>query len=401
MKRFKLSAMMFLQFMYIAVFFPQLAAYLTNIKVEGNMLPTIMATMAWGALLSPIIGMIADRLMNAEKVLAILNYIVAVFLVVAGNTSNHYILFVSLLIAMAAYMPTWGLTSSIALAHSTPEEFPTIRVFGSIGWAAAAIFAIAGKYLFDISIDGTNIPLYCAASVALVSAVFAHVLPNTPPAAKGQPMSVIDALGLRAFSLLKDRNAIILILCACAWMFAFVIYWLYFSKFLAYLKVEDITFSLNMGALSEILFLLLLPIILKKWGFKLAIILGLIGMLARYVICIFAENIAGIYWGAIILQGVVFGFFFIAAQVYFAKKAPPALQAQAQGLFFCLILGVSQIIGSYFTNALISSHTEFSTNASEVVGKIDWQSIFTIETFITASILIIFTLLFKNDTKEA
>lgn len=64
--RFKLCTMMFLQFMYIAVFFSQLAAYLTNIKVEGYMVPTIMATMAWGALLSPIIGMVADRMMNAE-----------------------------------------------------------------------------------------------------------------------------------------------------------------------------------------------------------------------------------------------------------------------------------------------------------------------------------------------
>ncbi len=392
---------MFFQFMYIAVFFSQLAAYLTNIKVEGYMVPTIMATMAWGALLSPIIGMVADRLMNAEKVLAILNYLVAIFLVIAGATSNHFVLFISLLLAMAAYMPTWGLTSSIALANSTPEEFPAIRVFGSIGWACASIFALAGKWIFDVSIDGTNVPLYCASAVAIVSAIWAHFLPQTPPAAKGQPMSVIDALGLRAFSILKDRNAIILILCACAWMFSFVIYWLYFSNFLSYLKVEDITFTMNLGAVSEISFLLALPVVLKKWGFKTAILLGLVGMLARYITCMFAEDVAGIYWLAIILQGIVFGFFFIAAQIYFAKKAPPELQAQAQGLFFCLILGVSQILGSYFTNSLISSYTTVSTIAGEVISKIDWNGIFLVETIITASILVVFAVFFKNDTKES
>ena len=395
--RFKLCTMMFLQFMYIAVFFSQLAAYLTNIKVEGYMVPTIMATMAWGALLSPIIGMVADRMMNAEKVLALLNYVVAIFLVLAASTDNHLLLFVFLLIAMAAYMPTWGLTSSIALANSTPEEFPTIRVFGSIGWACASVFALTGKWVFDVVIDGTNIPLYCASIVALVAAVFSHFLPSTPPSAKGQPMSIVDALGLRAFSLLKDRNAAILAVCGCAWMFVFVIYWLYFSNFLSFLKVEDITFTMNLGAASEILFLIVLPIVLKKYGFKSAIIIGLVGMVVRYIVCMFSEDIASIYWIAIALQGVVFGFFFVAAQIYFAKKAPAQLQAQAQGLFFCLILGVAQIAGSYFTNWLTSLFTISQKTANGIVASIDWNSVFMVETILSTVILVGFALLFRDD----
>ena len=90
--RFKLSLMMFLQFMLVAVFFPQLAAYLGAINVNGAMIATIMATMAWGAILSPIVGMVADRFINAEKVLFILNILVAAFLFLATGTEHHIML---------------------------------------------------------------------------------------------------------------------------------------------------------------------------------------------------------------------------------------------------------------------------------------------------------------------
>ena len=391
--KIKLSLMMFLQFMYVAVFFPQLAAYLTNIKVEGYMFATILATMAWGALTSPIVGMFADRMMNSEKILALLNYFVAVFLLLAATTTNHYLLFVYLLLAMAAYMPTWGLTSAIALANSTPEDFPRIRVFGSIGWTLASVFAIVGRFVFDVSIDGTNIPLYCGAAVALVAAVNSHFLPQTPPSAKGQPMSIVDALGLRAFSLLKDRNIAVLMFTACAWMFVFVIYWLYFSQFLSHLGVKDITFTITSGAASEILFLMLLPIVIKRYGLKLAISLGLLATVARYGVCCYAEgDVKWLYWVAIALQGLVFGFFFVGAQIYLAKKAPAQLQAQAQGLFFCLVMGVAQILGSYFTNALASACT--------VENVINWKSVFTVETALTVVILVVFALLFKNEKTQ-
>lgn len=203
--RFKLSAMMFLQFMLVAVFFVPLAVYLKSIQVEGVMIATIMATMAWGAILSPIVGMLADRLMNAEKVLFILNILVAAMLVVSATTQNHYVLFVCLLVAMCAYMPTWGLTSSIAITNSTPEAFPLIRVFGSIGWVCAAVFAIVAKWGFDTAIDGTAIPFYCGAGVAVIAAANALMLPKTAPAAKGQPMSVVDALGSKPSPCSKIR----------------------------------------------------------------------------------------------------------------------------------------------------------------------------------------------------
>ncbi len=407
--RLKLSAMMFLQFMLCAVFFPQLAAYLTNIKVEGFMVPTIMATMAWGALLSPIVGMVADRVMNAEKVLGLLNIFVAIMLFLAGSTTNHTLLFVYLLLAMAAYMPTWGLTSSIAMTNSTPEAFPGIRVFGSIGWVCAAGFALFGKFVFDTDIDGTNIPLLCASAVSVVAACIAVVLPKTPPAAKGQPMSIVDALGLRAFSMFKDKNNAICILCSCAWMFAFVIYWLYFSQFLSEgLKVKDITLTMSIGQVSEMIFLVALPFSIKFFGLKCTMSIGLLFMVVRYVMCAFAPEVGGLHIGAIAIHGIIFGFFFVASQMYIAKKAPAELQNQAQGLFFCLVMGVSQILGAYFTNWLSSEFTQDTASAiidaaksvSTTVTTTDWKMLFLTESAISLVIFVAFVALFKDDTKK-
>ena len=179
--RFKLSAMMFLQFMLVAAFWVQLSSYLDNMKVSGLMFSLIMSTMAIGSIFSPLVGMFADRVANSEKVLAILNFFVAILLLATFFTSNPILIFIFLMLAMCAYMPTWGLTSSIAMTNSTPEAFPYIRVFGSLGWVCAAVFALGAKAIFDISIDGTNIPLACAAGVALVAAVFSLFLPATPP----------------------------------------------------------------------------------------------------------------------------------------------------------------------------------------------------------------------------
>ena len=177
--RFKLSAMMFLQFMLVAAFWVQLSSYLDNMKVSGLMFSLIMSTMAIGSIFSPLVGMFADRVANSEKVLAILNFFVAILLLATFFTSNPLLIFIFLMLAMCAYMPTWGLTSSIAMTNSTPEAFPYIRVFGSLGWVCAAVFALGAKAIFDISIDGTNIPLACAAGVAIVLALFARDSPES------------------------------------------------------------------------------------------------------------------------------------------------------------------------------------------------------------------------------
>ena len=123
--------MMFLQFMLVASFWVQLSSYLDKMHVTGTMFALIMSTMAIGSIFSPMVGMFADRVANSEKVLFVLNALVALLLLATFLTTSPTAIFIFLCLAMCAYMPTWGLTSSIAMVNSTPEAFPSIRVFGS------------------------------------------------------------------------------------------------------------------------------------------------------------------------------------------------------------------------------------------------------------------------------
>lgn len=207
---------------------------------------------------------------------------------------------------------------------------------GSLGWVCAAVFAFGAKFLFDAVIDGTAVPLACGAAVAAVAAVFALFLPATPPKAKGEPMSVADALGLRAFAMLKDRNVAIFMVCVIVWTVAFTIYWMY-GSFLASLGVKNITPTLNVGQVSELLFMVLIPVAIKCIGFKNTMGLGILAMFLRYVMSAFAPEVGGLYWGAIAVHGIIFGFFFVAAQMYIDKKASDDHQGSGAGLVLLLL----------------------------------------------------------------
>ena len=127
MPKFKLSLMMLLQYMMYAVWWVPLAAYLTNLEVSSTQKALILSSMAIGCMASPLVGMLADRFWPAQKVLAGLNFVHAIMLLWAATANNPDILFISLLMAMLAYMPSWSLTSSIAMVHLPSEDFQQFR----------------------------------------------------------------------------------------------------------------------------------------------------------------------------------------------------------------------------------------------------------------------------------
>ncbi|MHC4085628.1 MAG: MFS transporter, partial [Planctomycetota bacterium] len=241
--RIRLSVMMFLQYMMLAVWSVPLAAYLTNMGVEGIYKATILSSMALGCLVAPIICMIADRHFASQKVLTALNFGCAVLFFLAARQTNPMSLFVILLLGMFCYMPTWSLTNAIAMTHAPSEKFPQIRVFGSIGWVASGVFSfVAGWKMFgQTKIDGTSIPMLCGAGTALVTALINLTLPDTPPPAKGKESSIVDALGLRAMTLLKDFNFALFVLVSMFVMIPFTMYWSYGSQFFLDMGFEKIT----------------------------------------------------------------------------------------------------------------------------------------------------------------
>jgi len=398
--RIKLSGMMFLQFMMFAVFWSQLATYLDKIHVSGLLKSLILSSMAIGCLASPVIGMIADRFFPSQKVLAAVNLLGAVFLAIAGMQSNPMMVFACLLAFMLCYMPTWGLTGAIAMSHSPSDQFPQIRVFGSIGWWASGAFSlVAIKVLHATEFDGTASPLFCGAAVSVASALLAWFLPNTAPPAKGQPMSVMDALGLRALTLMKDRNFAVFILVSFLAMIPFTIYWSYCSVFLEAQGFKYITITMNWGQFAEMFLMLMVTVALTKMGVRWAMATGLVAMVLRYVAFYLGGiyQINAFYFAGILVHGIIFGFFFVGGQIYIARKAPKEIQAQAQGFIFLVTFGLGLLVGNFANGALIDHYT---TTVNSVKAY-DWKSIWAITTGLTVALLALFLLLFKDDTAPA
>lgn len=395
--RIRLSIMMFLQYMMFAVWWVPLAAYLANMEIEGSYKAWILSVMPLGCLVAPIFCMIADRHFASQKVLTILNFGCAVLFFLGARQTNPPALFVMLLLAMFCYMPTWSLTNAIAMANFPSEKFPQIRVFGSIGWVAAAVFSlIASTSLFgDKVIDGTAIPLYCGAGTALLAAILNLTLPNTPPPAKGKEASIVDALGLRALTLLKDFNFALFIIISLLVMVPFTLYFSLGSQFFDSQGFKHVTATMNLGQLVEIFLMLLVPFALKRFGVKWTMVVGLGALTIRYFALWggVAADQTYLYYIAILVHGIIFGFFFVGGQVYVDKKAPPEIRAQAQGLIVLICFGVGMLIGTFLNVELIDRYT--------TEGVCRWNPVFSISAVLSVILFLALCALFRDDVKQA
>ncbi len=398
MLRFRLYIMMFFQYLMYAVWFVPLAAYLTNIDVASTQKAFILSSMAIGCLASPIIGMLADKYFAGQKVLMVLNILNSLLLFWAANTTNHDLLFVILLFVMLFYMPTWGLTSAIAMAHSPSEDFPKIRVFGSIGWVASGLFSVLVVQIFHLEFDGTNLPLYCGAGTGLVAAFLNLTLPDTPPAGLGKKGTLVDAFGLGTTQLLKDRNFALFIIFSFLSMIPFAMYFSYFSEFLLNIHIQYITVTMNWGVLAEMGFMMLIPLAIKKFGLRKVMIFGLIALVVRYCSLYFGGLLSQLwlFYLGILVHGLIFGFFYVGGQIYMDKKTPPELKSQGQGFIFLVTFGLGLLAGNLICGSVIGYFQDNSAG----LRIYDWDSIWGLTAISSIILLAAFIVLFKDDVRE-
>jgi nucleoside transporter len=401
--RIRLSMMMFLQYVMFAVWWQPLAAYLGNIGIEGLYKATILSSVGLGCLAAPIITMIADRHFASQKVLTALNFLCAVLLFLASKQTNALTLFVLLLFAMFCYMPTWSLTNAIVMTHSPSEKFPQIRVFGSIGWVASGLFSLVAMKVYGTKIDGTATPLLCGSIMAFVTAISNLTLPNTPPPSKGKEASIIDAFGLRALVLLKNFNFALFGIISMLVMIPFTMYWTYCSEFLQDKGFNFYTITMNWGQVGEMGFMLLVPLAIARKGIKWTMAVGLVATLVRFVAFLSGGlfDYTWLYFVAILVHGIIFGFFFVGGQVYVDKKAPKEIRAQAQGLIVLICYGIGMLIGNFFNGKLILHYTT-ETIVDGVTQKVyDWNTIWIVTTVISVVLLAAFCLVFRDDVTKA
>ena len=393
----KLASMMFMQYMLLAVWWVPLAAYLGNgLKFTVFESSLILSSIAIGSMASPLIGMIADKYFASEKVLASLNLLTAILLLFAAFQTNVVMVLITIMLAMLCYMPTWSLTSAIAMAHAPAEQFPRIRLFGSIGWVASGIFGIVAINVFKIKLfDGTSLPFLCGAAISLLAALFNLFLPHTPNSgSKDKKVQIIDVLGFRAITMLKDRNFRLFMIFSFLSTIPFSLYHVYGSMFFADYHVQNITFLMNWGQVAEMFFLAVTTSILLKAGIKWTLVIGLIALLIRYL-SFFIGVSFGLEWLFIIgilVHGLIFGLFYVGGQVYTDRNAPKELKAQAQGFLSFVVWGVGFLIGIQVNGFLIGY---FKTGEVR-----DWNMIFLITSLCSTAILILFGILFRGQPKN-
>jgi nucleoside transporter len=405
--RLQLSAMMFLEFFIWGAWFVTLGTFLiNNLNANGGQTAAVFSTQSWGAIIAPfIIGLIADRYFNAEKIMGILHLLGAVLLYQVyhiGSVTNVYPpeVFYYLLIYMILFMPTLALVNSISFNQmtNTEKQFPPIRVWGTIGWIVAGL-AISLIFLWDSAESvkaGMMKNTFLLASVAsLVLGIFSFTLPKTPPKiAKGSQVKVSEVLGLDALKLLKDKNFLIFFIASILICIPLAFYYQYANPFLQDVGMKNPTAKMSLGQFFEIFFLLLLPFFFKKFGFKITILAGMLAWAIRYALFAYgnADDLAFMLIIGIILHGICYDFFFVSGQIYTDAKAGVKFKSAAQGLITLATYGIGMLIGFEIAGVIADAY-KIGENS------FDWKMIWIIPSIIALIVFLLFAIFF-NDKNE-
>ncbi len=397
--RTQLSAMMFLEFFIWGSWFVTMGIYLPNtLNSSDPEIGLAYSTQSWGAIFAPfVIGLIADRYFNAERILGVLHLLGAILMYLLYTTDDFSFFFPYLLAYMIMYMSTLALVNSVSFNQmkDPAKEFSFVRVFGTLGWIASGLLiSYFGWDSQEGIADGILRNTFLMSSISsLILGIFSFTLPKTPPRAdRSKKITLSEILGLEALALLKDRNFLIFFLASVLICIPLAFYYQHAGQFLGEVGLSNPAGKMTIGQISEILFMLLLPFFFKRFGFKKTILIAMFAWALRYSLFAYGNSGALTYLLliGIALHGICYDFFFVSGQIYTDSKAGPTYKSAAQGLITLATYGIGMLMGFWFAGRI--------TNAYLLVDKgHDWQSIWYYPAAFAVLVLLLFALLFKNE----
>ncbi|HKO78066.1 MAG TPA: nucleoside permease [Flavobacterium sp.] len=399
--RVKLSVMMFLEFFIWGAWFVTLGTFLgNNLKASGSETAAVFSTQSWGAIIAPfIIGLIADRYFNAEKILGILHLAGAFLMYQMYQSTDVGAFYAYVLSYMVLYMPTLALVNSVAFNQmkDAEKEFANIRVWGTIGWILAGL-SISFLFHWDSAEAVSNGLLkntfLLAGIAALVLGLLSFSLPKTPPKVSEGKIKISDIIGLDALKLLKDKNFLIFFISSILICIPLAFYYQNAHPFLTEAGVENPTGKMAIGQISEALFLLFIPVFFARFGFKKTILVGMLAWAVRYVLFAYGngDDLSFMLIIGIALHGICYDFFFVSGQIYTNSKAGEKYKSAAQGLITLATYGIGMLIGFAVAGWI-------TDNYKTVEGAINWQMVWIIPAGIAFAVFLIFALLFQDKNK--
>lgn len=406
--KLRLIIMSFLQFFVWGSWLTSIGVYLgRELSFEGGQIASVFATMGIASLIMPaLLGIVADRWVNAERVLAACHLVGGLLLVAVSTVTDFNGFFWLILLYTFMYMPTLGLTNSIAYSALTRsgmdvvKDFPPIRVWGTVGFIAAMWLVDLFKWTASVN------QLYLAAVSSIVFAIYALTLPKSPPMQEGHQRSWVSNLGLDAFKLFKEKKmAIFFIFCMLlgaalqitnTFGQPFLSDFGHDSQYAESFAVQHPGILTSISQISEAMFILAIPFFMKRFGIKTVMLMSMGAWVLRFGFFGIGNPGTGFIFLilSMIVYGMAFDFFNVSGSLFVEQETKPEIRASAQGLFILMTNGIGTIIGTVSAGYVV----DYFTNSE---GVKDWPVIWASFSAYALVVGILFIIFFRNPNKKA
>ena len=397
--RYRLTLMNFLQFFIWGSWLISLGAYMGNtLHFTGGQIGSIFATMGIASLFMPgLMGIVADRWINAERVLGICHIVGAILLFWASTVADPNIMYIIMLFNAMAYMPTIALNNTVSYnvleqkGFDVVKDFPPIRVWGTVGFICA---------MWVVDLFGWNLSplqLYIGSVSSLFLGFYAFTMPACPPAKAKENRSLLSALGFDAFVLFKRTKMAVFFVFAMLLGAALQITNTFGGSFLQdFGKTYADSFAvahpgllMSISQISETLFILSIPFFLHRFGIKKVMMISIFAWVLRFGLFGLGNPGEGLYLLilSMIIYGMAFDFFNISGSLFVEMETEPGIRASAQGLFMIMTNGFGAFFGGMASGWVVDYFT--------VDGIKNWQSIWFVFAGYALLLGIIFPLVFR------
>lgn len=413
----RLSVMMFMQFFVWGSYLVSMGTYLAKV-FAGD---TAITGKAYSAnsiagIISPlIVGFIADKLLPGRFALGLLHLAGAGLLYMVSKSTTSSDFFMLMLGYSLCYMPTLGLANSVSFGQlSAPErQFPWVRVWGTIGWIAAGwavvkvLGPMAGNDAAGKAIDPatTPLPFQMGAIVSVALGLYCFTLPSEKAAEK-KGTTLAGALGLDAAKLLTDPSFLVFALCSFLICIPLAIYYGWTNRCLKELGMQETEVKMSFGQISEIVFMVLMPVFLSRFGVKTMLLIGMAAWFGRYFLFSYGASMSGqesqaatlsaVMISGVLLHGICYDFFFVTGHLYTDHKAPKELRASAQGLIALLTYGAGMWIGN-MVGAMLEDKFKLASPSGPIT--LNWQQFWLYPALMATAIAVLFLVAFRDKVK--
>ena len=399
----RLIIMNFLQFFVWGAWLISIGGYLGGtLGFNGVEIGAVFSTLGLASLFMPaIMGIIADKWINAEKLLGLCHMMGAILLFWASTVTDPDAFFYVMLLNSMFYMPTIALNNTVSYVvleqkgYDVVKDFPPIRVWGTIGFIAAMWMVD----LFGWKSSSMQLVLSGFSSIAL--GFYAFTIPACKPVKSDQKKTLVSRLGLDALVLFKQSRMAVFFLFAMFLGAALQITNAFGGSFLeSFNLTHPDTFGvqhpivlLSISQMSETLFILTIPFFLRKFGIKKVMIISIFAWVLRFGLFSIGDPGNGLYLLilSMIVYGMAFDFFNISGSLFVEKEVPSSYRASAQGIFMLATNGVGATLGGYGSGLVVDLFTKD--------GIRDWPTIWMVFAVYALILGITFPLAFKYKHK--